>query len=254
MAPAMSHGLSVGVLEELERLAVEVATEAGRLIVEQRPAGLGVEKTKSSATDVVTVMDQRAQDLIRTRLRAARPDDGFLGEEEGGAAATSELTWVVDPIDGTVNYRARLGGGAWSSVGDQPAVRLAVTEQPELSQALVGTGFGYEASVRRWQALVLLRVLGEIRDIRRFGSAALDLCHVATGTLDAYFERGLNPWDLAAAWLVVTEAGGRVTGLGGEAPGSAMVVAAAQSLLPSLDTVLSDAVSAADADTGPGQP
>ena len=160
---------------------------------------------------------------------------------------------VVDPVGGVL-FRARLGGGAWSSVGDRPAVRLAVTAQSELSQALVGTGFGYEASVRRWQALVLLRVLGEIRDIRRFGSAALDLCHVATGTLDAYFERGLNPWDLAAAWLVVTEAGGQVTGLGGGAPGSAMVVAAAPSLLPSLDTVLSDAVSAADADTGPIRP
>ena len=217
-------------LAELESLAVEVAAEAARLIVDERPEELGVERTKSSATDVVTVMDQRAQDLIRGRLRAARPSDGFLGEEEGGSATSSEVTWVVDPIDGTVNYlygipayavsvaavvgdpavpgewtpvagavvdpergrtfRARLGGGAWMSVAGAEDVRLGVGRQSDLAQALVGTGFGYESGVRRWQAQVLADVIPHVRDIRRFGSAALDLCHVADGSLDAYFERG----------------------------------------------------------------
>jgi myo-inositol-1(or 4)-monophosphatase len=270
-------------LEELESLAAEVAREAGRLIVEERPPGLGVSKTKSSATDVVTVMDQRAQDLLRTRLRSARPQDGFLGEEEGGGAGTSGLTWVVDPIDGTVNYlygipayavsvaavvgdptargrwrpvvaavvdpergqvfHARLGGGAWRRSDDGAAPqRLQVGDQAELSQALVGSGFGYEAPVRVWQTKVLLEVIPQVRDIRRIGSAALDLCHVADGELDAYFERGLNPWDMAAGWLVLTEAGGTFGGLAGAPADAGMVVAAAPGLFDALDGAVTAAV------------
>lgn len=265
-------------LEALEELAVEVALEAGRLIVDERPANLGVSKTKSTATDVVTVMDQRAQDLLRSRLHDARPQDGFLGEEEGGTDGRSEITWVVDPIDGTVNYlyeipsyavsvaavvgdpatpgawrpvagavvnpvtgelfRARLGAGArlqGSRVGDR---RLGLAEPPPLSHALVGTGFGYDTLRRQWQATVLLEVLPEIRDIRRIGSAALDICAVAAGSLDGYFERGLNPWDMAAAWLVLTESGGVFSGLDGEPPSDRMVVAAA----PTLHTALHEVV------------
>ncbi len=265
-------------LRELERLAVDLCLEAGRLIVDERPAKLGVSKTKSTATDVVTVMDQRAQDLLRSRLQEARPQDGFLGEEEGGTASRSEITWVVDPIDGTVNYlyaipsyavsvaavvgdpttagawrpvagavvnpvtgelfRARTGSGAWRQVGQAPAGRLEVGDPPPLGHALVGTGFGYDRVRRQWQARVLLEVLPEIRDIRRIGSAALDLCAVAAGTLDAYYERGLNPWDMAAAWLVLVEAGGVFSGLRGEPPSSEMVVAAA----PTLHTALHDVV------------
>ena len=265
-------------LEALERLAVEVCLEAGRLIVDERPANLGVSKTKSTATDVVTVMDQRAQDLLRTRLHEARPQDGFLGEEEGGAASRSEITWVVDPIDGTVNYfygipsyavsvaavvgdpstpgawrpvagavvnpvtgelfHARHGSGAWRQVGTAPATRLEIAHPPQLGHALVGTGFGYDTGRRHWQATLLLGVLPHIRDIRRIGSAALDICAVAAGTLDAYFERGLNPWDMAAAWLVLTEAGGAFTGLGSEPPNDQMVVAAA----PTLHTALHEVV------------
>jgi len=274
-------------LEELERLACEVAREAGRLVVEERPASLGVARTKSSATDVVTVMDQRAQDLLRERLRSARPDDGFLGEEEGGGTGTSGITWVVDPIDGTVNYlygipayavsvaavvgdattpgrwrpvagavvdperghlfHARLGGGAWRVAEGTEPERLRVGDQSDLSHALVGSGFGYEARVRVWQARVLLEVIPHIRDIRRIGSAALDLCHVADGALDAYFERGLNQWDMAAGWLVVTEAGGRFGGLDGAPPAQAMVVAAA----PGIFEALGGAVAAAVRSVGP---
>jgi myo-inositol-1(or 4)-monophosphatase len=263
-----------------------VVLEAGRLIVDDRPADLGVAKTKSTATDIVTVMDQRAQDLLRKRLSAARPHDGFFGEEEGGAEARSSITWVVDPIDGTVNYlygvpayavsvaavvgdprvpgawepvagavanpvtgelfHARRGGGARLQRGSDESVTLALSEPPDLAQALIGTGFGYAADRRAWQASVLLEVIPHIRDIRRIGSAALDICGVAAGTLDGYYERGLNPWDMAAAWLVLTEAGGVFTGLDGEAPHSSMVVAAAPGLHPALEALLREAVARVD--------
>jgi myo-inositol-1(or 4)-monophosphatase len=272
-------------LEELEQIALELALEAGRLIVDERPADLGVSHTKSTATDVVTIMDQRAQDLLRTRLQAARPHDGFLGEEEGGTSARSEITWVVDPIDGTVNYlygipsyavsvaaavgdpsvpgrwrpvagavvnpvtgeafHARLGGGAWLRVGDGPDLPVTVGEPPQMSQALAGTGFGYDARRRAWQTRVLSGVITHVRDIRRIGSAALDICAVAAGTLDCYFERGLNPWDLAAAWLVLTEAGGVFTGLAGGPPSTAMVVGAAPELHRALEAVVRAAAEAA---------
>jgi myo-inositol-1(or 4)-monophosphatase len=277
-----------GELAELERLAVELAVEAGRLIVDERPDDLGVSKTKSSATDVVTVMDQRAQDLLRSRLQTARPQDGFLGEEEGGATSRSPITWVVDPIDGTVNYlygipsyavsvaavvgdpsqagawrpvagavvnpvtgevfRAHAGGGAWlrTPAGEG---RLTVGDQSDLSQALVGTGFGYSAGRRLWQARALVEVIAEVRDIRRLGSAALDICAVAAGTLDCYFERGLNAWDFAAAWLVATEAGATLTGLGGAAPDSSMVVCGPAGLHSALEAVVAAAARAAGDET-----
>lgn len=276
------------VLVELERLAVEVALEAGRLIVDDRPADLGVSKTKSTATDVVTVMDQRAQDLLRSRLQAARPGDGFLGEEEGGTVGRSEITWVVDPIDGTVNYlyaipsyavsvaavvgdptvpgawrpvagavvnpvtgelfHARLGGGARLGRGGQDGQLLVIGEPPPLGHALAGTGFGYETRRRRWQATMLVDLLPQLRDIRRIGSAALDICAVAAGTLDCYFERGLNAWDMAAAWLVLTESGGAFTGLDGAAPSQEMVVGAAPGLHTELEALVRRAAEAAGAE------
>jgi myo-inositol-1(or 4)-monophosphatase len=131
-------------------------------------------------------------------------------------------------------------------------VRLGTSAAVDLSQALVGTGFGYEAGTRWWQTRVLAEVIPHIRDIRRFGSAALDLCHVAEGTLDAYFERGLNPWDMAAAALVVTEAGGVVSGLGGEPPSSSMVLAAPAGLHAALGGRVAEGVRAADAEGSPG--
>ncbi|MDQ2755550.1 MAG: inositol monophosphatase [Actinomycetota bacterium] len=258
----------------LEALAVEVALEAGRLITHERPAGLGASATKSSPTDVVTVMDTRSEELIRDRLLAARPDDGILGEEGDDHEGTSGVTWVIDPIDGTVNYlyeipayavsiaavtgdprvpgeweviaaavgdpsrglvyHATRGAGArCTSVptgtsadsGDRPSRPLQVGVVEQLEGALVGTGFGYTRERRRTQAELLLRVLPEIRDIRRIGSAALDLCAVAAGQLDGFFEIGLNPWDLAGGWLVVTEAGGVVTGPRGGAPDASLTLA-----------------------------
>ncbi|MFW5470075.1 inositol monophosphatase family protein [Knoellia sp. CPCC 206435] len=253
----------------LEALAADVARSAGRLVVDERPDAVEVSATKSSATDVVTVMDQRSQDHLVARLREARPDDAVLGEESGGATGTSGITWVIDPIDGTVNYlygipayavsvaavvgdpttagawrpfagavynpvtdelyRARSGGGAHVVVGDDQR-RLVPTTCSELGQALVGTGFGYAAQRRESQGRLVLDLLPQVRDIRRIGSAALDLCSVGAGLLDAYYETGLNPWDLAAGWLVAVEAGAVVGGFDG--PGEALTWACARGLAP----------------------
>lgn len=243
---------------ELEQVAVTVAQEAARLIVDDRPRALGVDLTKSSPTDVVTVMDQRAQDLLSDRLAVLCPDDGLFGEEQGGRAGTSGITWVVDPIDGTVNYlygipmyavsvaavvgdtsrpgcwrpfagavadperrevfHAHTGGGAWRRRGASPPVPVRVSDCTDLGQALAGTGFGYDAARRAAQARTLVEVLPQVRDIRRGGSAAVDLCLFARGALDCIYETGLNPWDIAAGWVVAAEAGGLVGGMGDLGP------------------------------------
>jgi myo-inositol-1(or 4)-monophosphatase len=267
-------------------LAEQVAREAGELILRGERDRFGerpeVESTKSSPTDVVTAMDRAVEDLLRRRLGEARPGDGVLGEEAGLQAGTTGLTWVLDPIDGTVNYLYRIPAyavsvalvtgdptvpGDWQPVAGcvhQPATgdtwtaasgegawlgdrQLRLTPVPDLSEALVGTGFGYRRQRRTGQAQVLTGVLPRIRDIRRIGSAALDLCGVATGTLDAYYERGVNVWDIAAAALVLTEAGGALRGLRGAPAGPEMVVAGADPLLSDLVAVLTDL----NADTDP---
>jgi myo-inositol-1(or 4)-monophosphatase len=156
---------------------------------------------------------------------------------------------VVNPVTAE-SFHARLSGGAWRRVASGPDEALRLGEPPELGQALVGTGFGYDARRRVWQGRVLAEVIGQVRDIRRIGSAALDLCAVAAGSLDCYFERGLNAWDMAAAWLVVTEAGGAVTGLAGAPPSGAMVVAGAPLLHGALERVLRAAVEAVGAEIG----
>lgn len=276
-------------LDALLDLAVTAATHAGRLLVEQRPRDVGVAATKSSDTDIVTTMDTRAQELLIDQLLAARPDDGVLGEEAGGGVAgTSGIVWVLDPIDGTVNYLYDLpaygvsvaavtgdptvpgdwhplvgavahparsctywavhGRGAWRRDAGGQDRRLHSGSCTHLGQALVGTGFGYRASRRAWQAAVLTHVLPRVRDIRRIGSAALDLCAVAEGSLDGFYERGLHPWDLAAGLLIAHEAGALVTGLAGDAPGVSMTVAAGAGLHPSLLELVATAVDRAHAD------
>ncbi|BDZ57815.1 inositol monophosphatase family protein [Barrientosiimonas endolithica] len=269
----MGPQLSAAALATLERLARDLAIEAGRLVIE-RPHGLGVAATKSSETDVVTVMDQRSEQLLRDRLAAERPDDAILGEEGDSVPGTSGITWVLDPIDGTVNYlydipqyavsvAACVGDpttpGAWETVagavyhpslgelfhahrgsgaflrtdaGDVEA--LSVSGETALGRSLVGTGFGYAADVRRRQGEIVARVLPQVRDIRRAGSAAIDLCWVAAGRLDAYYESGLNPWDLAAGALVLTEAGGALRGPGGEPAQTRLTVAGPQALVDQL--------------------
>jgi myo-inositol-1(or 4)-monophosphatase len=251
---------------ELMELAERVAREAGRLVVEQRPRGLEVSDTKTTSTDIVTEMDKRSERLIVDRLTAARPDDGLLGEEGASRDGTSGVRWVVDPIDGTVNYlyeipayavsiAATVGGQVVAGAVVNPAVGevwtaarghgawldgvpLPPVEVPAMDQALVATGFGYDARRRARQAELLAVVLPRVRDVRRMGAASLDLCAVATGRVDGYYEQGLQPWDLAAGGLVADEAGVRVTGLHGRAAGEALVVAAREPLAGALVALL----------------
>ncbi|MGY4642731.1 myo-inositol-1(or 4)-monophosphatase [Cellulomonas sp. URHB0016] len=261
-------GLSMAAdqVAELVTIAEELAREAGRMVHEGRPDRVEVAATKSSAVDVVTEMDLASEALLRRRLADRRPRDGILGEEQGFVPGTSGVTWVVDPIDGTVNYLYGIPSYAVSvaavvgPVGDDgrapdPATwtvlagcvhvpsdgrtftaghglgaeldgrALSVGGPRPLSGCLVGTGFGYLASRRRSQAHVLVELLPRVRDIRRNGSAAIEICTLAHGGLDLYYERGLAPWDLAAAGLVAQEAGALVTGLHGRRAGVEMTVA-----------------------------
>lgn len=265
-------------------LAEEAAREAGALVQGKRPAQVEVAATKSSPTDIVTAMDRASEALLRSRLAAARPDDGLLGEEEGLRPGRSGITWVVDPIDGTVNYlygipayavsvAAVVGDtsrpGAWRpvvGVVHSPAVDRtwtaaaglgafldgeplpAVLPPPVLGGALVATGFGYLAGRRAQQSRVLATLLPRVRDIRRIGCASIDLCMLASGRFDAYYERGLQVWDLAAAMLVATEAGVVVRGIDGKPPQEHMVVAGRRPLVDVLAAELEAAGAGMDED------
>ena len=215
---------------------------------------------------MVTAADTAVEAQIREVVARERPADAVIGEEGDDAAGTSGLRWVVDPIDGTVNYlygHARYAvsigvedddgplvavvhqpstGETWTAVRGQGAWLdgrpIHVTGCGSLADALVATGFGYRPERRRRQAEVTAGVLPQVRDIRRAGAASLDLCDVACGRLDAYYEQGLQPWDLSAGRLVVIEAGGVVTGLRGREPGEAMVVAAGPGIHPALTFLL----------------
>ncbi len=266
--------------EALLRIAVDAAAEAGRLLDtwrgRERPE---VIDTKSSPTDVVTEMDRRSEALITGLIRAVRPGDAVLGEEggqtPGGQARPGgpRVRWVVDPLDGTVNYlyglpdwavsiaaevdgtvlagvvevprrgerfTAVAGRGAWLHHDGDPgtAIPLHCTTGVPLGRALVGTGFGYDPGRRRVQGEVIAAVLPQVRDIRRGGSASVDLCSVAAGRLDAFFERGLNYWDYAAGGLIAREAGAVVGGLSGRAESTSMTVAAGPDLYPHLEAFL----------------
>ncbi|MFF5226793.1 inositol monophosphatase family protein [Dactylosporangium sp. NPDC000521] len=260
---------------ELLALAVPIAREAAELARTMRAAGVDPVATKSTLTDVVTAADRAVERQVREAIHAARPGDAVLGEEYGDSQKASAVRWILDPIDGTVNYlydlpqyavslaaevdgvvvagvvinaatgrewTAVLGGGAHAD-----GRKLSGSQQADLRQALVGTGFGYAADRRLHQAAVLAGLIGDIRDVRRFGAAAIDLCLAAEGSLDAYYEKGLNAWDHAAGGLVAAEAGLLVTGLAGAAPGPDMVVAAP----PALHGALHDRLVELDAEKGP---
>ncbi|MGH3368249.1 MAG: inositol monophosphatase family protein [Nocardioidaceae bacterium] len=257
-------------MRDLLSLAVEVAREAGAL-VEQRSAEAPVQvaATKSSPTDVVTASDMAAERLIRERIRAVRPEDAFLGEEHGDTRGRSRVRWIVDPIDGTVNYLYRLpvyavsiaaevdgdvvagvvhnpaSGETWTALAGEGAwlddLAISVAQCRDPAQALVATGFAYDAETRDRQGRSVAALLPRVRDIRRMGAASLDLCAVACGRVDAYVERGLRPWDLAAGGLVAREAGGRVAGLQGAAAGERLVVATNPGLWNGLHALLVDA-------------
>lgn len=230
-------------------------------------------RTKSSPTDPVTVVDTETEQLIRTRLAQLRPGDAILGEEGGTETADrGAVRWAVDPIDGTVNFiygipayavsvAAQLngdsvagavadvaGGGVYSAglgLGAHMFVhgvrsRLRCSGANDLSMALVGTGFGYEAPRRAAQAALLARMLPLVRDVRRIGSAALDLCMVAAGRLDAHYEHGLNVWDWAAGALIAAEAGAVLMLPGPDEPGTdgRLLVAAAPGVADQLIAAL----------------
>lgn len=256
---------------ELAELARSVAGEAAELLT-SRHGRAAVVQTKSSPTDVVTEMDAAAEDLIRSRILAARPGDAVLGEERGETGDGAAVRWIVDPLDGTVNYlyglptwavsiaaevagvvvagvvsapllgslyTAHLGGGAWLESGSGTGKRqLACNTAVQLAEALVATGFGYEAQRRAAQGNVVAGLLPQVRDIRRAGAAAVDLCCVASGQVDAYYERGVHEWDIAAGRLIATEAGALVGGLHGSQPGEAMTIAAGPALFAELHDAL----------------
>lgn len=265
--------------DDLVQLAIDVAREAGALARHRREEGVQIAATKSALADIVTAADREVEALIRSRLAAARPDDGFYGEESGAEAGTSSVTWVVDPIDGTVNYaygipayavsiaavdgepdptrwRALAGavyapmldelfhatarGGAWLTSGGGAPHRLTVHAHAPEAGGLIATGFGYDPATHVGDLARLQRVMPLARDIRRIGSASLDLCYVAAGRLDGYFERGLNPWDHAAGALIVEEAGGRVGGIPGGRPGNDLTIAAGAELFEALDKAIDE--------------
>lgn len=255
-----------GLGQELLPLAVDVAHEAGELIVARRRRGVELIGTKSTITDVVTEADRDSEALIRSRLRAARADDAVLGEEAGDTVGSSGVTWIVDPIDGSVNYlygwpqfsvsiAAEVDGQVVAGVVHNPSsgetwtaslgagayldgAPIHATSQDRLDVALIATGFGYAVSRRAAQADTLRRVIVRVRDIRRAGSASIDLCSVATGRCDGFYERGLNPWDRAAGALIAREAGARVGGPHGARESEVLTIAAAPALFDALHDLL----------------
>ena len=226
--------------DELLDLAVSAATDASQLLLGSLHVARATVTTKTSLTDMVTEMDHASEALLRERLLGARPQDGFLGEETGETAGTSGIRWVCDPLDGTTNYlyghpgfnvsvAAEDDGGAVVGVVVDPlqsdvftatrgggarrngaVIACSTKGADDLGTALCATGFAYDAARRRRQAEVLVRVLPQVRDVRRMGAAAVDLCSVASARVDAYWERGLAWWDHAAGGLVAAEAGARV--------------------------------------------
>ncbi|GAC1441041.1 MAG: inositol monophosphatase family protein [Mycobacteriales bacterium] len=254
-------------------LATDLARRAGALALEMR-AGVETLPTKSSPTDVVTAADQAVERLLTEGIRTARPHDGLLGEEGARDEGTSGLRWVVDPIDGTVNYLYGIAQWAvsigiedadgsvvgvvldpskdelWRAVRGQGSTLngrpLRCSGATVLAQSLVATGFGYDERRRAAQARILPVLLPAVRDIRRLGAGALDLCAVAAGRVDAYYEQGLSPWDLSAGRLIATEAGARVEGLHGAAASHDLVVAAAPAVFDALHDLLAATDAAAD--------
>lgn len=259
-------------LDDLLALATDLARRAGSLALSMRE-GIEVQETKSTPTDVVTAADTAAERLITEGLAAARPGDGLLGEEGADDVGTTGVRWVVDPVDGTVNFLYGLPQWAVSigvevdgvtEVGvvfDPPkdelftAVRgrgahlngraLRCTEVSDLSQVLLATGFGYDSRRRAAQAALLPTLLPIVRDVRRMGAGALDLCAVAAGRVDAYYEQGMSPWDWTAGALIAREAGARVGGLRGRPEGHDLVVATS----PGVFDALHDLLVGLDADT-----
>jgi myo-inositol-1(or 4)-monophosphatase len=255
--------VSAGALREI---AEAVAREAGHQLRDAFAGPLVNVTAKSSPTDLVSEADHAAERLIRDRLRSARPDDGFLGEEGGDAEGSSGLRWVVDPLDGTINFLFGIPQWAvsiacedadgtltgvvydpmrdelWAAERNGSALldgrEIRGSDRSDLATAMVATGFGYDAEVRALQAEVLSRLLPQVRDIRRFGSAALDLAWTAAGRYDAFYERGLNAWDLAAGALLCVRAGLAVRELEPSPPAAGGVLVAPGALVDALVAIV----------------
>lgn len=262
---------------ELLDIAIPIAAQAASAARGMRAEAITDVDTKSTATDVVTAADKAVEQQVIAALRLLRPADAILGEEFGDnhAGQSGRVRWILDPIDGTVNYlygipqyavslaaevdgtvvagvvHSAASGQVWTAAKGYGAWRdgrrLTGSVRTDLGQALIATGFGYAASRRAYQGKVLAALLPLIRDIRRMGSAALDLCAAAEGQVDAFYEKGLAAWDLAAGGLIAQEAGLLVTGLNGNPPGPRMVIAAPHALHAGLH----DALAELDADGGP---
>jgi myo-inositol-1(or 4)-monophosphatase len=250
-----------GDLHDLAVVALEAAQAAAAVLVAGgAPEGID---TKSSATDMVSDVDRQAESAVSSVLSRMRPDDAVLGEEGTSRPGTTGVRWVVDPLDGTTNFlfgipqycvsvaaeldgetvvgvvidpsrdetwAAAVGSGAY--LNGRPC-RVAAGRS-ELATALVATGFGYRSERREWQGAIAARIVPAVRDIRRFGSAALDLCWTGGGRFDGYYEWGLNPWDLAAGSLITAEAGGRAEIL----PGRLIVASTAELFGPLCDLLI----------------
>ena len=254
--------------------AWHAATRAALFLRDERPSSLVVD-AKSTAVDAVTEMDRGAEQILVDGLLGSRPDDGFLGAEGGERAGTSGVRWVVDPLDGTVNYLYRIpmwsvsvaaevdgasvigvvvapefdeafigiaGAGAWlvrdALTGPLWTEPVRVAECQDLGMAMVATGFGYSAQRRQEQAAVMHAMAGQVRDFRRMGGAAIDFCWLARGRFDGYYERGLSRWDVAAGALIAREAGAQVSGLWGDSVYEETMVAAVPGIAQSFRAAL----------------
>jgi myo-inositol-1(or 4)-monophosphatase len=256
-------------LEDLLRLAESIAVRAAEhLRTGLERSDLDV-TSKGTDTDLVTDVDRTGERLIVGLLHDARPDDGIVGEEGTQLTGRSGVDWIIDPLDGTTNFvyrhpgfsvsiaatvdgvpaigvvadpmqhdlfSARQGGGAHRN-----GVPISCSPLAHLPHALVATGFAYDPAQRRQQAEVLTTVLPSVRDIRRMGGAAVDLCSVACGRVDAYYERGLQPWDMAAGVVIAVESGARVGDLRGGPPSADCCLAAPPALFEPLAQLLADA-------------
>lgn len=242
--------------KELLKLAESVARATGSLLM-NRPESFTLTE-KSSAVDFATQMDQQAEEMIVKLLLEQRPDDGIVAEEGAARQSKSGITWVIDPIDGTVNYLYGLPGwnvsiaakdkdgvvvgvvyapsinGFWSAIRSEGATyngnEIKCNDPVALEKALIATGFAYDLNLRNSQGKIMSNLLPKIRDLRRNGAAAVDLCYVAMGAIDGYFEASLKEWDFAAAGLIATEAGAVVSGRAGGEPNGELVVCAGPAL------------------------
>jgi myo-inositol-1(or 4)-monophosphatase len=254
---------------ELGEYAVYLARGAAELVRHETAARETRDvDSKSTSTDLVTDVDRASEQWLVAQITTDRPTDAVLGEEGGGRDGSSGVRWVVDPIDGTVNFvlglpqyavsvaaqiddrfvagavcnpvsaelfAATLGGGAWLD-----GQRLCGPREVDLHRAVIGTGFAYDRELRGRQGRLVAELLPRVADVRRLGSAALDLCAVACGRLDGYFEAGLNPWDYGAGALIAAEAGCVVSGLRGRPPSGQLAAVAGPGLAADLFGLLEE--------------